>query len=65
MLTSSKGGPESQSGEELGGRATAMSKLLLHPGRHGRILCALWSATVRPPRSRLQDLNMIIQGCQM
>jgi len=32
---------ESQSGEELGGRVTAMSKLLLRSDRHGRIRCAL------------------------
>jgi len=36
------------------------SKLLLHSDRHGRIRCALWSATARSPRSRLQDLDMRI-----
>ena len=34
-------GLESQSGEELGERATTMFKLLLHSDRHGRIRCAL------------------------
>ena len=41
VLTSSKRGLGSQSREELGGRAMAMSKLLLHSDRHGKICCAL------------------------
>ena len=41
MLTSSKRGLESQLGEELGGKATIMSKVLLHSDRHGRIRCTL------------------------
>ena len=32
---------ESQTGEELEGRAAAASKLLLHSNHHGRIRCAL------------------------
>jgi len=62
MLTSCKRGLESQSGEELEGRATAMSKLLLHSDHHGRIRCALWSTTirVRTPGSGHED-----SGCQM
>jgi len=38
---SSKSDLESQIGEELDGRATAASKLLLHSDHHGRIRCAL------------------------
>ena len=45
VLTSSKRGLESQSGEELGGRATAMSKLLLRHSESSREdpLCTLIS----------------------
>jgi len=62
---SSKRDLESQTGEELEGRAAAASKLLLHSDHYGRIHCALWSATTRSTWSRLQDLDMRIQGCQM
>ena len=41
MLTSSKRGLQSQTGEKLGGRTTAMSELLLHSDHRGRIHCAL------------------------
>jgi len=41
VLTSSKRGLRSQSGEELGGRATVMSKLKLRSDHHGRIRCTL------------------------
>ena len=40
MLTSRKRDLESQTGEELEGRATTASKLLLHSDHHGRIRCA-------------------------
>ena len=41
VLTIQQEGLGSQTGEELGERATATSKLLLHSDRHGRIHCAL------------------------
>ena len=65
MLTSSKRDLGIQTGEKLGGRTTVMSELLLHSDHHGRIRCAVWSATERSQWSRLQDLDIRIQGCQM
>jgi len=53
VLTIQQEGLGSQTGEELRGRATTTSKLLLHPDHHGRIRCAFWSATARSPSSRL------------
>ena len=53
----------SQTGENLERRTTAVSELLLHSDHHERICCALWSVTARSTRSRLQDLDMRIQGC--
>ena len=54
---------ESPTGDKLGGRTMTMSELLLHSDHYGRIHRALLSATARSTRSKLQDLDMRIQGC--
>ena len=63
MLISSKRGLESQSGEKLGGRATTMSKFLLHFDHHGkdllRTLISYSKATiVRPLGSGYENLEL-------